>query len=228
MLSKQKKIVLLIIYVVGMFILPLFVMGVAALFVGVNPDTMTQELVRLSTTSIVVSYGVLMFLLLILTKNVFKQDFIKINSLGNFIKQMFVGILCTYSAVIVGGLLVQLFGASETAANQAAVESALNALPIGMIFSVVIAAPIVEEIIFRLVIMQLFNSKPVYNIIFSSLVFGLMHVISGGLIHIIPYFLMGTIFGFIYYKNDNIWHATILHMLHNGLSVLLLFVGQGV
>lgn len=228
MLSKEKNILSLLIYVIGMFILPLIVMTVVAAIVGLDPNAVTsEEVLNITTTAIVVSYGILTFALLLLTRNVFKQDFIKIDSWGNFAKQMGLGILCTFAAAMVGGILVQLFGVNETAANQEAVEAALGALPLAMIFSVVIFAPIVEEIIFRLVLMKLFDWKPVHSILFSSFIFGLMHVISGGLIHVIPYFLMGIVFGFVYHKNDNIWHATILHALHNGLSVVLLFVGQG-
>lgn len=228
MLSKRKNISLLLIYVVGMFILPLFLTTVV-LVGGFNINVVTrEEALNVTTTVMVVSYGLLTSVLLLLTRQVFKQDFIKIRSWGNFFKQMILGILCTFTAAVVGGLLVQLFGVNETPANQDAVEAALNAMPIAMLFTVVVFAPIVEEIIFRLVIMKLFNWKPVYNILFSSLIFGLMHVSAdGGFIHIIPYFLMGSVFGFVYHKFDNIWHATILHMLHNGLSAAILFMGQG-
>lgn len=228
MLSKRKKSLLLLIYIAGMFILPLILIGVAALIVRFNSNTFTiQEVLHFQTTAIVVSYGILTLVLLLLTRSVFKQDFRKINSWGNFIKQMGLGILCTFTAATVGGILVQLFGVNETAANQEAVEAALAAMPLGMIFSVVIFAPIVEEIIFRFVLMNLFNWNPLYRILFSSIIFGLVHVIAGGgFIHIIPYFLIGVVFGCIYHKNDNIWYATILHMLHNGVSVVFLFMGQ--
>jgi membrane protease YdiL (CAAX protease family) len=229
MLPKKKNILLLIIYCLGMTILPIIVMVAVMLISGLDPATMArEEHLNVTTIAIVASYGILTSALLLLTRDVFKKDFMKIDSWGNFAKQMALGTLSTFAAAIVGGILVQLLGVNETAVNQEAVEASLNAMPLAMIFSVVIFAPIVEEIIFRLVLMKLFNWKPVYSILFSSFLFGLMHVIAGGeLIHVIPYFLIGIVFGFIYHKNDNIWHATILHMLHNGLSAVLLFVGQG-
>ena len=228
MLSRQGNILSLIFYVVGMVILPLIVMIAAMLVSGLEPTTITsEETLNITTLAIVISYGISTFALLFLARDVFKQDFKKIRSWGNFTLQMIIGIFCTFGAAIVGGILVQLVGVDEAAANQEAVEASLGAMPLAMTFSIVIFAPIVEEIVFRLVLMRMFNWKPILNIIFSSLIFGLMHVIAGGIIHIIPYFLMGLVFAIIYHKNDNIWHATILHVIHNGLTVLLVVVGQG-
>jgi membrane protease YdiL (CAAX protease family) len=226
MLSKEKKILSLVVYVIGMVFLPFMVMVVALLLSGLDRASITSEaLMGVTTVATVVSYGILTLMLLVLTRDVFKADFIKIDSWGNFAKQMGLGVVCTFGAALVGGILVQLVGVNEMAANQEAAEAALGVMPMGMIFSIVIFAPIVEEVIFRLMLMKLFEWKPVYNILFSSFIFGLIHVVSGGMIHIIPYFLIGLVLGVIYHKNDNIWHATILHVLHNGLTVLLLFIG---
>jgi len=228
MLSREKNILALVIYVIGMFILPVVVILIVAAITGIDLIAATrEEQIYLTTVSSIISYGMLTLSLLILTRNVFKQDFKKIGSWGNFAIQMVLGVLCTYAAAVMGAQLVQFFGTNDPAANQVAIEAAINAIPFGMILVAVIFAPISEEIIFRLVLMKWFNWKPVYHILFSSFAFGLMHVLVGGLLHIIPYFLMGLVFGIIYHKNDNIWHATVLHMLHNGLSVVMLFMLQG-
>ena len=228
LLSKQKQILSLVTYAVGMFLLPFILMVTTLLIAGLDPATMTsEEALNVTTFAIVVAYAGLTLILLFLTGDVFKQDFRQIDSWGHFAKQMALGVLCTFAAAMIGGTLVQLVGVEETAANQEAVEAALGAMPLAMMLSVVIFAPIVEEIIFRLVLMKLFNWKPVYNILFSSFMFGFVHVLTGGVIHIIPYFLIGLVFGVIYHQNDNIWYATILHVLHNGLTVVLLVMSQG-
>ncbi|MCL2560124.1 MAG: CPBP family intramembrane metalloprotease [Turicibacter sp.] len=228
MMSKEKNILAIIIYVVGMIILPMLVMMTVGLISGVNPETMTREQqMNLTTTAIVVSYGILTAALLWITKDVFKQDFAKIKSWSNFTLQMAVGLLFTFAAATVGSFALQRLGVTEPAANQAAVEASIGVMPIAMVFSVIVFAPIVEEIVFRLVVMDMLKMKPVFSIVFSSLIFGLMHVMVGGMIHIIPYFLMGLVFGVIYHKNENIWYATVLHALHNGATVLLVFAMQG-
>jgi membrane protease YdiL (CAAX protease family) len=173
------------------------------------------------------AYAVLCGALLFVTRDIFKQDFKKIDSWGKFCKKMGLGLLFTFGAALVGNTLVRLvFGVNDVAANQAMVESALGAMPILMLITVTFLGPIVEEIIFRLVLMSHFNLKPIHNLIFSSLIFGLVHVLVGGLVHIIPYFLMGLVLGYFYLKNNNIWHATVLHILHNGVTVLLVFWAQ--
>ena len=227
MLTKSKQFILIGIYVAGMYILPALV---APIIVGLRGYTL--EYFRgygfftiMSLINFTV-YGVLCVILLLLTHQIFRQDFQKIDSWGNFWGQVGIGLACTFGAAILGNTIVMLLGTTDTAANQELIESALAAMPFFMIITIVFLGPIVEEIIFRLVLMNLFNWKPIYNLIFSSLIFGLIHVLVGGWIHIIPYFLMGLVFGYFYLKNNNIWHVTILHILHNGLTVLLVFWAQ--
>ena len=229
MLTNAKKIISLVLYPVGMIILPLIFTLIAVLV----SDNGIEQLLNGDDQSLliipsVISYAILCVVLVIITFGVFKQDLKKIKSWGNFALQMVLGLVATFSMALIGGTLVTLLGESDTALNQQLVEDALMAMPFLMILTAVFFGPIVEEIIFRLVLMKLFPKwKPVYNIIFSSLIFGAMHVLVGGWIHIIPYFLMGAVFGYIYYKNDNIWHATVLHILHNGATVGLVFLAQG-
>jgi len=230
MLTNAKKWIMLGLYPVGMFILPLIIMLVMALFDAIFLEGMVANELDFGfmTIAIVISYAALMVALLIISFGIYKQDFQKIKSWGNFTKQMVIGLIATFSAAFVGGTLVSLLGETDTALNQLLIEQALQAMPFLMIMTVIFFGPIVEEIIFRLVMMNLFPKiKPIYNVIFSSLIFGAIHVLAGGWIHIIPYFLMGIVFGYIYIRNDNIWHATVLHILHNGLTVGLIFLAQG-
>jgi len=227
MLTKCKNFILIGIYVAVMIIGSILIPLIIVLMRGYTLDQFQgdgfQEILALTNFLI---YVILCVVLLLLTHKNFKQDFQKIDSWGDFSKQMGIGLACTFGAAMLGSIIVRLFGTTDMAANQELVESALFAMPLLMIITITFLGPIVEEIIFRLVLMNHFNWKPIYNLIFSSLVFGLVHVLIGGLIHIIPYFLMGLVFGYFYLKNNNIWHVTILHILHNGLTVMLIFWGQ--
>ena len=227
MLTKGKSFILIGIYIVGMFVLSSLIAPIIVLIRGYTLEHFFGDgFFNVLTLTNFTTYAVLCGVLLLLTRNIFKQDFQKIDSWGNFSKQMGLGLLCTFGMALLGNSIVVLLGTTETAANQELIASALSAMPVLMIFTVVFLGPIVEEIIFRLVLMNLFNWKPIYNLIFSSLVFGLIHVLVGGFIHLITYFLMGLVFGYFYLKQKNIWHVTILHMLHNGLTVILMFAGQ--
>jgi len=248
-LSTSKNWVLISIYIVGMVVLPAIIAAFIALARGYSIEYFQGDgFVNVLSLTNFIAYAILCFVMILLTFKVFKVDFQKIDSWGKFFLQMLVGVFCTFGAAMVGNMIVMLLGTTDVAMNQELIESAIVAMPILMIITVVIFAPIVEEIIFRLVLMNLikwkvfvpqeydseftrklkkiFSWRPIYSLILSSLVFGLIHVLIGGLIHIIPYFLMGLVFGFFYLRNNNIWHVTILHIIHNGLTVLLMLLLQ--
>ena len=229
MLTNLKKILALVFYPIGMFILPMFVTLPIAIIRGYDLDlTPGSDFFAATVLGSVIGYGITCLALLIISFSAYKEDFRKVASWSKFCLHMLVGLACTLAAAAVGGAFVTLLGETDVAVNQQLVEGFIMAMPVLMIITVVIFGPIVEEIIFRLVLMNLFPKwKPAINIFLSSLIFGAMHVLAGGLIHIIPYFLMGVVFGVFYVKFDNIWHATILHILHNGATVVLMFVLQG-
>ena len=211
MLTKQKSIAMLVFYVAGFLILPVAV-SLIVIVLGFS------GLYMLSIVNFV-TYFILCAVLLFLSRDVFKEDFKKIGPWTNFAAYMVLGLLFTFGATLIGNLTVILLGTTDIPENQYLIENILNTMPILMIVTAVIFGPIVEEIIFRLVLMNLFNWKPIYKLIFSSLIFGFLHVIAGSWIHIIPYTLIGLVFGYFYLKFQNIWHITILHILHNAITV---------
>ncbi len=64
----------------------------------------------------------------------------------------------------------------------------------------------------------------------STVVFGLIHVVgeaslAEALVNGVAYFVMGFVFGFIYLKSDrNIVIPTIVHIINNGVSILLILI----
>ena len=83
----------------------------------------------------------------------------------------------------------------------------------------VLIAPILEEIIFRGIILRglLTRYSPKYAIVFSALIFGLIH---GKPLQIWGAFVTGLILGWIYYKTQSIGTTILLHSFLN-LTVLL-------
>jgi hypothetical protein len=91
--------------------------------------------------------------------------------------------------------------------------------------------PFVEEIIFRKSFKDVLKSKWSF-ILISGIVFGVLHVIGSisnlyGLLYFIPYSCLGIAFALIYYESNNIFSSIFAHVMHNSLTVLLLFLSQG-
>lgn len=114
------------------------------------------------------------------------------------------------------------------ASNEASNRALLTASPEFAIILMVILAPALEEIVFRLNLKRAFNNKYVFCII-SGLLFGGMHLIGASgkeLLYIIPYGLLGFFFAKAYFETDNIYTSILAHMFHNGLSVYIILLGM--
>ncbi len=100
--------------------------------------------------------------------------------------------------------------------------------PIISIFSVIIVAPIYEEIIFRGVLLRGMAKKinPNIAIVVSALLFAIVHMnIPQG----INAFFLGLVVGFIYLRSGSIYLSIFAHLVNNllALSVTSLFSSIG-
>lgn len=86
--------------------------------------------------------------------------------------------------------------------------------------TVAIAAPILEELIFRGVILKGFLKKfnPQKAIIYSSLLFGIAHLNPW---QFLAAFIAGMAIGWIYYKTRSIWPAIFIHFVNNTFSFII-------
>ena len=79
-----------------------------------------------------------------------------------------------------------------------------------------IIGPIAEELFFRkAMIDRLSGFHPTDAILFSALLFGLSH---GNLTQFLYAFPLGVLFGFVYYRTQNIGHTILLHVAVNILG----------
>ena len=92
----------------------------------------------------------------------------------------------------------------------------------------VIAAPIIEELITRKTFKEVFSNQYVY-IIVSGLIFGSLHLLSATniteILYVIPYSALGCAFAKIYYNTDNLWTNIFFHSLHNLIAIIIIFIG---
>ena len=91
----------------------------------------------------------------------------------------------------------------------------------GVLMTVVLA-PIVEELVFRkLMLDRIRNYGEKTAIVFSALCFGLFH---GNLTQFLYAFAVGLFLGYVYCRTGKIHITMIMHALLNGLSSMLLLV----
>ncbi|MEG1142376.1 MAG: CPBP family intramembrane glutamic endopeptidase [Clostridia bacterium] len=112
-----------------------------------------------------------------------------------------------------------------TPINESLNRDILTKLPLFATISVLILAPISEEIAFRGSFKKLFKSELVFSLV-TSLIFGSIHVIfNGDFLFIIPYASLAFFFASAYFKTDNILVSITMHSFHNLLCLLLIFIG---
>ncbi len=113
--------------------------------------------------------------------------------------------------------------------NEEIIREQFQLSPIYIFISAVLFAPVLEELIFRQSICNLFRNKWLF-IILSGLIFGGMHVFTHeitsitDILYIIPYSAPGIAFAYMLNKTDNILVSMGFHMLHNGIMVALQFI----
>lgn len=84
-----------------------------------------------------------------------------------------------------------------------------------------ICAPILEELLCRGIMLRGMietGMKPVKAILWSAFIFGVIHMNPW---QALPAFLLGALFGWLYYKTRCIWIPVTLHVLNNSTSTLL-------
>jgi membrane protease YdiL (CAAX protease family) len=106
------------------------------------------------------------------------------------------------------------------AAPENPVESSVSAMPEwATLLFVVIAAPILEELVFRrMLCRRLLPLGEGWAIVLSSAFFALFH---GNFYQVFYAFTLGCFFSFIYVKTGRIFHSVIFHMLINFIGGFL-------
>lgn len=156
------------------------------------------------------------------------------------------GFIVMLVASLASSFILELLGVTETSENQ----EALNMLLEGTLFDkialfsfAVLFVPLIEELVFRKAILDMFHFEPKINdgskkckilkvtfaitaVLISSLTFGLIHVMSGDFIQIIYYAGLGVVLGVIYLlSNKNILIPVTVHFMLNLMVTSILFLG---
>lgn len=103
------------------------------------------------------------------------------------------------------------------------IEAQLNDMSATIIgaLAISVVGPLAEEVVFRGAIMGYMLRKgvnPWVVILFSALLFGLMHINPAQ----VPFaMIVGVILGVIYYRTGNIILTTIIHIINNSVATIL-------
>ncbi len=141
-----------------------------------------------------------------------------------------VGIGCGLMALalifnVVYGAFLGLFGLQIQPDIDVVFEN--SSFPLVLLFGGAIVAPFVEELFFRGFVFTALShhwdwKKAMYT---SAGLFAVAHVIPTA---ILPIFILGVIFAFLYHFSGSIWPAILMHMLTNTLALSVAFaVSQG-
>lgn len=106
------------------------------------------------------------------------------------------------------------------------VESGTSAFTLVTNFlAVVVAAPIVEELIFRNMAISNMNSRmpKALSVVISSAIFGVFH---GNLVWILYAFGLGLLFGFLYVKSGSIYVSLVMHTTFNLIGFIYSVLGN--
>jgi len=91
------------------------------------------------------------------------------------------------------------------------------------VLSLVVMAPLLEEWLCRRVALKglIKNGySPAAAIIWSALMFGVIHMNPW---QAIPAFLIGLLFGWVYWRTNSLWSVIFLHAVNNGLSMIFVW-----
>ncbi len=137
-------------------------------------------------------------------------------------------ILCVFLGI--QWITEPIFQSMENAFNQIgfSIETSMDdassgALTLTMLAYSAIAAPLVEELIYRgFVLSTLKKYGKLYAIVISALLFGIMH---GNLPQAVYAFIVGLLLGYVAVEYSIRW-TILLHVINNSLADLLYYLGQ--
>lgn len=143
---------------------------------------------------------------------------------GKEINTIIIGFIVMMAAKMIIGSFI-----TQQTANDAAIEKLFKIsvnTSFMMVFMTAIAAPVVEELVFRGFLMDyFFNDQPIFAILLSGLIFGSIHA-STNFISWLMYVVMGIILAATYNKEKNLASNISLHFLNNLLPSIVFLLSS--
>ena len=170
-------------------------------------------------TKILIECVTILFILVYL----YKIKDIDIKSLIKWknLKYILISVVLLRIIAVGGTYLGEIIIHEERTANDMALINMINQLNglmlIEFYFSKIIFGPIIEEYIFRYIIIGNLGKMSKISMIISSILFSLAHM-STNILHWMIYFLMGMVLAIIYKKTEKIETSMLVHILNNFIA----------
>ena len=204
----------------------IIVIAIQLIFIS---DLDSTNLVLLNSCYIAIDLITLIIFIFLFRKTLIPDYYDFIKDYKKYIKNNYKYWLIGLVIMVISNLIIGSFiGLPD---NEEANRSILLELPVYSVISMVIIAPIIEELLTRLVLKDAFKHSIFYMLI-TGLIFGSLHITSVlinnnllELLYIIPYGALGCALSKIYHNSNNIWTNIFFHALHNFIAILLIFTG---
>ncbi len=132
--------------------------------------------------------------------------------------------------MVVSNYILNVILKLNQSVNQMENISLLKSNIIAHSITILLIAPFMEEIVFRLSFNKMTKNKHLFAYI-TGIIFGLVHVISSlslknplNILMLIPYSSMGVALGYAYKETDNIFSSLTAHVFHNALSLIVIII----
>lgn len=220
-ISKKKRIALLLVYFVGyLFVFQLLIERSVYTKFGSTGLILSDALVNAC---------MLLFFVYLLNDWLNTQWKLFRQKTQRSIRIVIYGFLALLTVTILFSLCIAGPMHLSEAENQVNNETMMGFNKIGFLFLSLMVAPFVEEIIFRGCIYHPAKKKSgmLAGAILSGLIFGILHIgasVSMGnwtnVLYIIDYGMCGVVLSYVFGESDTIWAAIFAHALFNLLGVL--------
>ncbi len=202
--------------VIASFLLAVFLGAAFFVLLGAGPALVLAEVLLL-----------ILPLTYMFRKKINIQSFIGIEIKPKFVLLgIGLGVLLLLFNFVISAMMVSIFGESQAVQESQRLIQDTSASPTGLLLMIIALslAGICEEFLFRGFLQTAINKKhsPIIAIVASSLVFGLFHF-DPQVVYTASAFMMGLMFGYIYYRWRSYVVPAIAHATLN-LIVLSLFL----
>ena len=231
----------LIVYIFGTFLASIIVCAVVGANNGLSiteafqiglasstPETNTNIYYEIQAYTNLWAYILMFVVVVFIGRDYLKEDFSVFKNYKKVLLFILFAILFAafnYGISALGQYLVSKVSNESTSANESLLNNMIlsgHAIPVGI--SVILLAPLTEELVYRKSMMEITNKlHPLLQILLSALIFALPHMLSSigynalaFIILFITYFLAGLALALIYYfSKKNIYSSLLAHTFSN-------------
>lgn len=214
--KKSINILFFIISLAGMFILPsIFYSFISEFLGGGSSSQFASELLFIVT------------LILIYYKDLKREFKIYITDIKKNIPIMLKYYVLGIIIMIFSNLIINMI-IGNVSSNESAVRESLFSFPVYTMLSIMIVAPLSEELVFRKSISPIIKNKWIYAIV-CGLLFGGAHLLAGefaliNLLYLVPYGSLGFVFALMNRETKTTFSSITMHCIHNTATGILLLI----